>query len=80
MFGSTAWSGSQQRIERPAAPQGRLRPIRAAFRKARDLQDLERAGESEWTPWLAIVGLVLGFAVIEALIMGLVEAAAYFFG
>jgi hypothetical protein len=41
----------------------------------RHLHQLERAGESEWTPWIAIAGLILFFAAIELLIFGIVDAA-----
>jgi hypothetical protein len=51
------------------------RPIRAAAQKVRHLHQLERAGESEWTPWIAIAGLILFFGAIELLIFGIVEAA-----
>jgi hypothetical protein len=49
----------------------------AALHKAEHLHDIERAGESEWTPWIAILGLVLFFAVVGSLMLGLAEAAAY---
>ena len=48
-----------------------------ALHKAEHLHDIERAGESEWTPWIAILGLVLLFAAVGSLMLGLVEAAAY---
>jgi hypothetical protein len=48
-----------------------------ALRRAEHLHDVERAGESEWTPWIAILGLVLFFAAVGSLMLGLVEAAAY---
>jgi hypothetical protein len=51
-------------------------PIRAAAQKVRHLHQLERAGESEWTPWIAIAGLILFFLAIELLIFGIVEAAS----
>jgi hypothetical protein len=59
-----------ERAERPAqdAPERskrstgmhlRLRPIRAAEQEAKHVYQLERAGESEWTPWIAIAALIL---------------------
>jgi hypothetical protein len=53
------------------------RPIRAAAQEVRHLHQLERAGESEWTPWIAIAGLILFFVAIELLIFGIVEAASH---
>jgi hypothetical protein len=52
------------------------RPIRAAAQEVRHLHQLERAGESEWTPWIAIAGLILFFVALELLIFGIVEAAS----
>jgi hypothetical protein len=54
----------------------RSRPIRAAAHEVTHLHQLERAGESEWTPWIALAGLILFFAVIGLLMFGLVEAAS----
>ena len=42
----------------------------------RHLHDLERAGESGWTPWLAIAGLILFLVAIGLLVFGVVETAA----
>ena len=53
------------------------RPIRAAAQEVRHLHQLERAGESEWTPGIAIAGLILFFAAVELLIFGIVEAASH---
>jgi hypothetical protein len=53
------------------------RPIREAVDEARHLHQIEHAGESEWTPLLAIIGLTLFFATIGLLIFGIVEAAFY---
>ena len=47
------------------------------LRKAEHLHDVERTGESEWTPWIAILGLVLFFAAVGSLMLALVEAAAH---
>jgi hypothetical protein len=38
---------------------------------------LERAGESEWTPWIAIAALILFYAAIGLLMFGIVEAASH---
>jgi hypothetical protein len=50
-------------------------PIRAAVWEVRRLHQLEHAGESEWTPWLALAGLVVFFLTIATLMFGIVEAA-----
>ena len=55
----------------------RSRPIRAAAQEMRHLHQLERAGESEWTPWIALAGLILLFASIGMLMFGIVEAASH---
>jgi hypothetical protein len=41
------------------------------------LHQLERAGESEWTPWIAITGLIVFFAAIGLLMFGIVEIASH---
>jgi len=51
------------------------RPTRAAAHEVKHLHQLERAGESEWTPWIAIAGLILFLAAIGLLMFGIVEAA-----
>jgi hypothetical protein len=66
----------QERPRRLVAMYLRLRPIRAATHEAKHLHELERAGESEWTPWIALVGLILFFAAIGLLMFGIVEAAS----
>jgi hypothetical protein len=62
-------------------PRGRwrisTRPIRAAAHEAEHLHEVEHAGESEWTPWLAIAGLILFFAAIGLLMFGIVEGASH---
>ena len=40
------------------------------------LHQLERAGESEWTPWIAMTGLILFFAAVGLLMFGIVETAS----
>jgi hypothetical protein len=52
-------------------------PIRAAAQEVRHLHKLEHAGESEWTPWIALAGLILFFATIGLLMFGIVEAASH---
>ena len=47
----------------------------AVEREASHLHEVERAGESEWTPWLALAGLVLFFATVIALLTALTFAA-----
>jgi hypothetical protein len=41
------------------------------------LHDVERTGESEWTPWIAILGLALFFAPVVVLMTALTFAASY---
>jgi len=55
----------------------RLRPIRAAAEEAEHVYELERAGESEWTPWIALAALIVFFAVIGLLMFGIVEAGSH---
>jgi hypothetical protein len=55
----------------------RWRPIRAAAQEAERVYELERVGESEWTPWIAIVALIVFFAVIGLLMFGIVEAGSH---
>ena len=53
------------------------RPVRAIEREAHHLHEVEQVGESEWTPWIAILGLVLVFAPVIVLIMALTFGASY---
>ena len=53
------------------------RPIRAAAQEVRHLHQLERTGESEWTPWIAAAGLIVFFVAIGLLTFGIVEAAVH---
>ena len=55
----------------------RLRPIRAAAQEVKYLHQLERAGESDWTPWIAITGLIVFFAAIGLLMFGIAETASH---
>jgi len=68
---------AQDAQQRPKRLLGMYRPIRAAVHEAKHLHQLERAGESEWTPWIALAGLILFFAAIGLLMFGIVEAASY---
>jgi hypothetical protein len=43
--------------------------------EVRRLHQLEHAGESEWTPWVALAGLVVFFLTIATLMFGIVEGA-----
>ena len=45
--------------------------LHAIEREAHHLHELEHEGESEWTPWLALLGLVLFFAPVIALVTAL---------
>ena len=51
-------------------------PIRAVAQEVRHLHQLEHAGESEWTPWIALAGLILLFASIGLLMFGIVEVVS----
>jgi hypothetical protein len=53
------------------------RPIRAAAQEVRHVHELERVGESEWTPWIAIAGLIMFFLAIGLLMFGIVEGASH---
>ena len=70
----------QHAQERPKRFRGiylRSRPIAAAVQEVKHLHQLERAGESEWTPWIAITGLTLFFVAIGLLMFGVVETASH---
>ena len=49
------------------------RPIRHAVHEVRHLHEVEHAGESEWTPLIAIAGLFAFLFVLELLVFGVVE-------
>ena len=68
---ATAESPARSRTEQTEGP------IRAATHEVNHLHELERAGESEWTPWIAIAGLILFFAAIGLVMYTIVEAAAH---
>jgi hypothetical protein len=55
----------------------RSRPIRALAGEVRHFHQLERAGESAWTPWVAIAGLFLFLLSIELLVFGIVEGVSH---
>lgn len=63
--------------ERPIWIHGVYEPIRPAVHEVRHLHQLEREGESEWTPWIALAGLVLFFATLGLLMFGIVEGASH---
>jgi hypothetical protein len=48
---------------------------RAVEREASHLHDVEHAGESEWTPWILLAGLVLFFGTVIAVLTALTFAA-----
>jgi hypothetical protein len=52
-------------------------PIRAAVQEVRHIHELERAGESEWTPWIVLAGLIMFFIAIGLLMFGIVDAASH---
>jgi hypothetical protein len=52
------------------------RPVRAVEREAHHLHEVEHVGESEWTPWIVILGLVLFFALVIALMTALTFGVA----
>ena len=54
-----------------------LQPVRAIEREAHHLHEVEHVGESEWTPWIAVLGLVLFFAPVIALMTALTFTASY---
>ena len=53
------------------------RPFGTIEREAHHLHEVEQVGESEWTPWIAILGLVLFFVPVFVLMTALTFAAAY---
>jgi len=54
------------------------RPFRTIEREAHHLHEVEQAGESEYTPWIAIVGLVLFFVPVFVLMTAIAFTAAHF--
>jgi hypothetical protein len=56
--------------------EARAWPSRTAVEEVRHLHQLERAGESEWTPWVAIAGLTLFLVTIGLIMFGIVEGAS----
>ncbi len=53
----------------------RSQRLRGPRRRRNTFHQLERVGESEWTPWIAIAGLILSFAAVGLLTFGIVEGA-----
>lgn len=56
------------------------RLVHALVGQAGHLHEIERAGESEWTPFLAISGLVLFLGLVFLLMAALAETAYYLIG
>jgi hypothetical protein len=52
------------------------RPVQALVRGVRDLHELEQKGESEWTPFVAIAGLVIFLGCVFLFMVALAEAAS----
>lgn len=65
------------RPKRSVATYLRPRLIRGAAKEARHIFEVERAGESEWTPWIAIAGLMVFYAAIGLLMFGIIEVASH---
>jgi hypothetical protein len=57
-----------------------LRPIRKIEAEAQHLHEVERTGESEETPFIAILGLFLFLVPIVVLVLGLALLAAHLLG
>jgi hypothetical protein len=55
-----------------------LRPLRTIERQAHHLHEVEQAGESEYTPWIAVVGLVLFLVSVFVLMTAIAFTAAHF--
>ena len=53
------------------------RPLRSATQEVAHLHEIERVGESDSTPWIAIAGLILFLAAIGLLVFGIVEGASH---
>ena len=51
--------------------------LRAVAHDVRQLHELEHEGESEWTPLLALVGLVVFLVTVFLLVLGTVEGASH---
>lgn len=52
-----------------------LTVVRRAAQEVRRLQQVERAGESEWKPWIAVAGLSVFFLALGLLMVGIAEAS-----
>lgn len=55
----------------------RARPIRAGAHEAEHVYELERDGESDWTPWIVLGFLVVFYAALGLLMFGIVELASH---
>jgi hypothetical protein len=62
-------------LGRTARPTATLRTIE---RQAHHLHEVEQAGESEYTPWIAVVGLVLFLVSVFVLMTAIAFTAAHF--
>lgn len=60
-----------------ARSEARPWPTRSVVEEVRHLHQLECAGESDWTPWVAIGGLILFFGTAGLLMFGIVEGASH---
>jgi hypothetical protein len=59
-----------------AARPVRRRWIRAAEQEAEHVYELEREGESEWTPWITLGGVILVLVAAGLLMFGVIEGAS----
>jgi hypothetical protein len=55
----------------------RSRPIRAATHEVEHVYEVERDGESDWTPWIVLASLVVFYAAVGLLMFGIVEVASH---
>lgn len=49
---------------------------RSPAEEVRHLHEVERAGRSAWTPWIAIAGLIVFFGIVGLLMYGIAEGAS----
>jgi hypothetical protein len=68
---------AKERTKRLPAIHLRSTRLRAAAQEAHHIHQLEQTGESEWTPWIAIAGLILCFAAAGLLVFGIVEGVSH---
>lgn len=53
------------------------RPARAVARDVRRLHQLEHAGDSEWTPWIALAGLLAFLVAVYVAVLVTVEGVSH---